>query len=223
MKGSRILLVGSVLGLLGIGWWMAASGSAVIELYDPQKIQELIDGAGIYGPLLVMAIMAAAIVFSPLPSAPITLAAGAAYGHTWGTVYLLIGAEVGAIVAFVIARLCGREFVRRLIGDKLPQTRVNTQNGLTAVVLVTRFLPFMSFDAVSYAAGLTRLTALRFATATLVGMIPATFLLAHFGAEMRADDGTGLMIGLTVFAGVMLVPPLAVYIYRKRGAVLKGE
>jgi len=223
LKGSRILLVGSVLGLLGIGWWMVASGSAVTEIYDPQKIQELIDGAGIYGPLLVMAIMAAAIVFSPLPSAPITLAAGAAYGHTWGTVYVLIGAETGAIVAFLIARMCGREFVRRLVGDKLPQTRVNTQNGLTAVVFVTRFLPFMSFDAVSYAAGLTRLTALRFATATLVGMTPATFLLAHFGAEMRADDGTGLMIGLTVFAAIMLVPPLAVYIYRKRGAVLKGE
>ena len=221
MRPSRILLVVSLLGVLGVGWWMAASGGTVTELYDPQKIQGLIDDAGIYGPLLVMAIMAAAIVFSPLPSAPITLAAGAAYGHTWGTIYVLIGAEVGAIVAFLIARLCGREFVRRLIGDKLPQTRVNTQNGLTAVVFVTRLLPFMSFDAVSYAAGLTRLTAVRFAAATLAGMIPAAFLLAHFGAEMLADDSMDLMIGLAIFAVIMLVPPVALYAYRKRTLFLK--
>lgn len=223
MKLSHFLLISSALGLLGVGWWLAASGDALSELYDPQKIQGLIGDAGIYGPLLVMAIMAAAIVFSPLPSAPITLAAGAAYGHTWGTVYVLVGAEGGAIAAFLIARVCGREFVRRLVGDKLPQTRVNTQNGLTAVVFVTRLLPFMSFDAVSYAAGLTRLTAVRFAAATLAGMIPATFLLTHFGAEMRADDGGGLMIGLAIFAVIMLVPPVALYAYRKRTLFLKGE
>ncbi len=222
MRSSRLLLVSLVLGLLGVGWWMAASGGAMSELYEPQKIRGLIDRAGFYGPLLVMTIMAVAIVLSPLPSAPITLAAGAAYGHTWGTIYVLIGAEIGAIVAFVIARVCGREFVRRMVGDKLPHTRVNTQNGLTAVVFVTRLLPFMSFDAVSYAAGLTQLAAVRFAVATLAGMIPATFLLTHFGAEMRADDGTGLMIGLSIFAAVMLVPPALVYAYRRRTIFLKG-
>lgn len=219
---SRFLLAGLLLGLLGAGWWLAASGDALTELYDPQKIRGLIDRAGIYGPLLLMGIMAVAIVLSPLPSAPITLAAGAAYGHTWGTIYVLVGAEIGAIIAFVIARMCGREVVRRLIGGKLPHTRVNTQNGLTAVVFITRLLPFMSFDAVSYAAGLTRLTAVRFATATLAGMIPATFLLTHFGAEMRADDGTALMIGFSIFAAVMLVPPAAVYLYRRHRAVSKG-
>ena len=223
MRPSRIVLAGLVFGALGVGWWMAASGGAVTELYEPQKIRELIDRAGIYGPLLVISIMAAAIVFSPLPSAPIALAAGAAYGHTWGTIYVLIGAEIGAIAAFFIARVCGRAFVRRLVGDKLPQTRVNTQNGLTVVVFVTRLLPFLSFDAVSYAAGLTRLTAVRFAAATLAGMIPATFLLAHFGAEMLADDSMDLMIGLAIFAVIMLVPPVALYAYRKRTLFLKGE
>ncbi|WNJ99911.1 VTT domain-containing protein [Thalassospiraceae bacterium LMO-JJ14] len=222
MASRRILFVGSFVGLLGAGWWIASSSGAVADLYQPQRIRIFIDDAGFYGPLFVMGIMAAAIVFSPLPSAPIALAAGAAYGHTWGTVYVLIGAEIGAVAAFVIARVCGREFVRRLVGDKVPQTKVNTQNGLTVVVFVTRLLPFLSFDAVSYAAGLTRLTAARFAAATLAGMIPATFLLAHFGAEMRADDWAALMIGFSIFAAVMLVSPAVVYVYRKHRAVPKG-
>lgn len=169
-----------------------------------------------------MAIMAAAIVFSPLPSAPIALAAGAAYGHTWGTIYVLIGAEVGAIVAFIIARVCGREVVRRLVGDKLPQTRINTQNGLTALVFAARLLPFLSFDAVSYAAGLTRLTTARFALATMLGMIPASFLLAHFGAEIGVEDWAGVLTWMLALAAVMVVPPIAIYAYRNRGATSKG-
>jgi uncharacterized membrane protein YdjX (TVP38/TMEM64 family) len=163
-----------------------------------------------------MAIMAFAIVFSPLPSAPIALAAGAAYGHIWGTIYVLIGAEVGAITAFILARVCGRDLVLRLVGDRLPKTKINTQYGLTTVVFIARLLPFLSFDAVSYAAGLTQLTMMRFAVATMAGMIPASFLLAHFGAEMRADDGTGMIIGLSIFAAAILLPPSILYAYRKR-------
>ncbi len=214
MSKLRILLIMVLLGLLGVGWWLASSSGTIADLYEPQRIRELVDGAGFYGPLLVMAIMAVAIVFSPLPSAPIALAAGAAYGHGWGTIYILIGAEVGAIVAFVIARICGRDFVRRIVGERMPETKINTQNGLAAVVFLSRLLPFLSFDVVSYAAGLTRLTTIRFAAATLAGMIPASFLLAHFGAEMLADDGAGLIIGLSVLAAAMLLPILVVYIKR---------
>ena len=212
----RILLVVSLLGVFGIGWWMAASSGTFADLYKPQRIKEIIDEAGYYGPLLVMAIMAFAIVFSPLPSAPIALAAGAAYGHIWGTIYVLIGAEVGAITAFILARVCGRDLVLRLVGDRLPKTKINTQYGLTTVVFIARLLPFLSFDAVSYAAGLTQLTMMRFAVATMAGMIPASFLLAHFGAEMRADDGTGMIIGLSIFAAAILLPPSILYAYRKR-------
>ena len=65
---------------------------------------------------------------------------------------------------------------------------LGTQNGLMAVVLGSRLLPFLSFDLVSYAAGLTPLTFPRFALATLIGIVPISFLLAHFGDEMTAAD-----------------------------------
>jgi uncharacterized membrane protein YdjX (TVP38/TMEM64 family) len=41
----------------------------------------------ILGPLLIIGLMVLAIVFNPLPSAPIALAAGAVYGHVVGTIY----------------------------------------------------------------------------------------------------------------------------------------
>jgi hypothetical protein len=49
------------------------------------RVREL----GILGPLLIIGLMVLAIVFNPLPSAPIALAAGAVYGHVVGTIYIV--------------------------------------------------------------------------------------------------------------------------------------
>ncbi|WP_169543836.1 TVP38/TMEM64 family protein [Sneathiella aquimaris] len=212
---TSILLALLAVILIATVWWAVADNAYLNRLFQPKAMQDVIQNAGVWGPIAVIGIMAGAIVFSPLPSAPLALAAGAAYGHIWGTIYVLVGAEIGALVAFAIARFFGRDAVCRLIGDRLPETRFSTQNGLTLVVFVSRLLPFLSFDAVSYAAGLTRLTVFRFAASTFLGMIPASFLLAHFGTELRADDGVGIALGLSVFALVMAVPIVIVFVRRK--------
>jgi uncharacterized membrane protein YdjX (TVP38/TMEM64 family) len=75
-----------------------------------------------------------------------------------------------------------------------------------AIVFVTRLVPFISFDVVSYAAGLTPLAAWRFAVATLAGMTPASFILTHFGGEMASADARRIVISLLVLGGLTLIP-----------------
>lgn len=76
------------------------------------------------------------------------------------------------------------------------------------VVFVTRLMPFLSFDLVSYAVGLTPLKVWRFAIATLLGILPASFLLTHFGGELASGDLQ--RAGLTVLAlGVITLLPVA--------------
>jgi uncharacterized membrane protein YdjX (TVP38/TMEM64 family) len=144
--------------------------------------------AGAVGPVLVIGLMTLAVVASPIPSAPIALASGAAYGHTWGTIWVVLGAELGALVAFGLARFLGHDAIRRWTGPGIDRGLAGSQNVLTAIVLVSRLLPFVSFDAVSYAAGLSSLWFWRFALATLAGIVPASFLLAHFGSVAAEGD-----------------------------------
>lgn len=132
--------------------------------------------------------MTLAIVASPLPSAPIALAAGAAYGHTFGTMLVVLGAELGALAAFLLARGLGRPFVERHVGETIGRGLLGSQNTLTLLVFGSRLLPFLSFDMVSYAAGLSVLHLWRFALATLAGIVPASFLLAHLGSEAMNGD-----------------------------------
>lgn len=80
--------------------YLALSDSGALDyLSTPGVLQKAIVTLGPWGPGLIVGLMIVAVVVSPLPSAPIALAAGATYGHTLGTVYVLIGAEIGAMLA----------------------------------------------------------------------------------------------------------------------------
>ena len=162
---------------------------------------------GIFGPLMVIGLMVLAIVFNPLPSAPIALAAGAVYGHTFGTIYIVIGAETGAIVAFLIARKAGFELASKYLGDNLSLGRFGSQNAMTAIVFTSRLIPFMSFDLVSYAAGLTSIKLWRFALATILGLMPVSFALAHLGGEIVNTDTDNLVL-IILAVGLLTIVPL---------------
>ncbi|SFF23599.1 Uncharacterized membrane protein YdjX, TVP38/TMEM64 family, SNARE-associated domain [Sulfitobacter brevis] len=202
------LLAGlAILGVALLAVWQFAPSVFTMArgLLDAERLDMLVAGAGIWGPVVIVTLMTVAVVASPIPSAPITLAAGAAYGHLWGTVQVVIGAELGALIAFGLARILGQDVLRRMLGDRVDAGLLGSQTALTITVFASRLMPFVSFDMISYAAGLSRLQAWRFALATLAGNIPASFLLAHFGGEAVSGDlgratwavpGLGLVTGL---------------------------
>lgn len=182
----------------------------VIESFDGERISGWIEAAGIWGPVLIVSLMTIAIVATPIPSAPIALAAGAAYGHTLGTVYIVAGAELGALVAFGLARVLGRDVLVGWLGDKVDAGWLGSQNALTFTVFASRLMPFISFDIVSYAAGLSRLHFWRFALATLAGIIPASFVLAHLGNEAVSGPSSraiwaAIGLGALTFAPLLIV------------------
>ena len=168
----------------------------------------LVACAGFWGPVLIVTLMTVAVVAAPAASAPIALAAGAAYGHLWGTVQVVIGAELGALIAFGLARVLGHDVLRRVFGDRVDAGLLGSQTALTATVFASRLMPFVSFDMISYAAGLSRLHAWRFALATLAGIVPASFLLAHVGGETASGDlgrATWAVFGLGLVTGLPLL------------------
>lgn len=205
----RILGAIALLTVILTYGWIAPKLGLPAELPDPALLRQWFEGLGAAGPAAIIGLMVVAILLSPIPSAPIALAAGALYGHFWGGLYVLAGAELGALLAFGIARLIGFDVLHRWLGDRLSRGLAGSQNFLMATVFVSRLLPFISFDIVSYAAGLTTLTFWRFAIATLAGIIPASFLLAHFGSELVASETDRILLAL-VFLGLLTAIPLFV-------------
>lgn len=206
-----------VLAFAGAYWWLWQS-EALTTLSNEQALRGQIQRLGVWGPLAITALMAGAIVMSPIPSGPIAMVAGASFGPLMGTVYTVIGAEAGAIIAFLIARSLGYEAVRRSGSQRLLEWlgRRRSQNWLMAIVFASRLVPFISFDAVSYAAGLTPLAFWRFAAATLAGVVPISFVLAYLGEAFVTAEPRGMIVIALLVGGLTLVP-LGLKLLRDRG------
>ena len=203
---TRLLAVVALLAALAAIYWLLHNSGALARILNVAALREDIAQFGAWGPVVIVALMVLAILVSPIPSAPIAMAAGAAYGHTWGTLYVLLGAEIGALAAFGLARWLGAEIMRRWFGERLSVGLFGSQNALMGIVLISRLLPFVSFDIISYAAGLTILSTWRFAIATLIGIVPASFLLAHFGGEMATGESDRIMISVLALGAITLIP-----------------
>lgn len=197
-----------VLVMLILAYYLLDQLGLISIITDAMQLHEAIGSAEGYGVPLIIGLMTIAIVLNPIPSAPIALVAGALYGHTWGTVYIIIGAQAGAMIAFLIARFGGRNLVVRLLGKHRVPQWAGSQNSLTIFVFLSRLMPFISFDLVSYAAGLTSLRFWRFSMATLIGLLPASFLLAHFGSEVSTAELDEIMMYALLFGLVVLLPVL---------------
>lgn len=203
-----------VLGLVA-AYWMLRETGVLGTIVDGEGLRAQVERLGAWGPLAIVVLMMLAILVSPIPSAPIAMAAGAAYGHGWGTLYVLTGAEAGALAAFALARVLGRTALQRWFGERLSVGLAGSQDALMGIVFASRLLPFISFDLVSYAAGLTVLSSWRFALATLAGIIPASFFLAHLGLEMASGE-TARFLYSALALGLITAVPIALKLARDR-------
>ena len=159
---------------------------------------------GPWGPVVFIAgYVAAALAF--VPGSVLTIAAGAIFGLTAGTVYVFIGATLGACAAFLLARSFARSAVeRRLAGNPrfAALDRAIASEGLWIVFLL-RLSPLFPFSIGNYALGLTRVRFRDYALAC-TGMLPWTFVYVYLGSVVGdTTAGWRLAIGFVVTAVVV--------------------
>src|ERR687898_387744 len=132
---------------------------------------------GLLAPVASCFLMVLQALVAPVPSFLITFANGLAFGVFWGWMLSLFGHVLAAAVCFGISRALGRVPVEVLVGKTGLESadRWFARWGVYAV-FAGRLLPGVAFDAISYAAGLTRMRFRSFIAATALGIFPQTFL-----------------------------------------------
>ena len=110
-----------------------------------------------------------------------------------------VSSLAGASTCFYIARILGRDVAQRLVskGGLEQVDKFFAKYGKNAV-MICRLFPIISFDYVSYAAGLTPMKYWEFALATGIGQIPAIFIYSYFG-KILTQKMEYLVIGLLSF------------------------
>ena len=141
-----------------------------------------IDGLGWAGLLTFVGLYALATV-AFVPGSALTLGAGAVFGVLKGTLAVLVGATLGAILAFWVGRYVARDWVQRRLAGRAAFTAIDravAKAGFTVVPL-TRLSPVFPFNLVNYAFGLTGVSLQDYALGS-VGMVPGTLLYVYVGS-----------------------------------------
>ncbi len=199
---------------LGVLVFAAAYGLALLLLRGlalQDTAADLAERAGPWG-IAAFALLMMAAVMSPLPDSPIALAGLVAYGPARGLLLVVGGSWCGAVANFWLARLLGRErFRRRFPHLAAPMDDLAGRMGFELLV-VLRFVPTVSFDAVSYAAAVTHYPFPAFALATVLGQLPGPLVVALAGAGAGGAERR-VTVTLTV---VLMAVILGLLVLRRR-------
>ena len=169
---------------------------AVLGSANLDAVAEYIRSFGPWAMAFSFALMVFSSILAPLPAFMITLSNAAIFGWWQGAILSWSSAMVGAALCFFIARILGRDVVEKIAGKgALAGVEGYFKKYGTRTILVCRLLPFVSFDAVSYFAGLTPMGFLAFFVATGIGQTPATIVYSYVGG-MLTGGAKLLMIGL---------------------------
>jgi len=197
-----------------------ATSTGLLLRFDVKGLRDLLAPWHGSAWILTSLLMILQSLAAPIPAVPITLANGLIYGPWLGAAISWGSAEVAAAICFLLARSLGRPFVARLFSSRA-LTKVDgfcERDGLRAI-LVLRLIPYVSFDVVSYAAGLTSMALLPFLLATGVGQAPATLVYSWAGAHLADDVSAAWKVALGFLGLTALL--VALFAWRRRAKLAK--
>ncbi len=200
-NGQRLAVLLFWLAVLGgYQWYAWRVGLGPLEVV--QRLLGFLSGSP-YGPLLYILIYAVRPLFL-FSAVLLTVAGGFLFGPLWGVVYVLIGSNTSASIAYAIGGflgaglLEGRDGLAQRYAERMRRSSFET-------VLIMRFV-FLPYDLVNYLAGVLRIRWTPFILATVLGSLPGTLAFVLFGASIERFDG-----GLPALNSWTLVASAAIF------------
>jgi uncharacterized membrane protein YdjX (TVP38/TMEM64 family) len=184
-------LIGLILLVVGCGFLLntelaLAEESVKTNSFNPQEILrealQWIDRLGTVGAIAFIALYIIATV-AFFPGSILTLGAGVIFGVVWGSLYVFIGATLGATAAFLVGRYLARDWVAGKIADNKKFAAIDQAVGREGlkIVLLTRLSPIFPFNLLNYGLGITGVSLKDYFIGS-VGMIPGTIMYVYIGS-----------------------------------------
>lgn len=212
IKKTTMLKIGILVALIAVYLFVQPVKTFInkvvflLSMLDVDAIKEYILSFGIWAPVISFFLMIFQSVAAPLPAFVVTFANANLFGWVKGALLSWSSAMAGAVLCFYIAKFYGRDVVEKLTG----KFALDSVDGFFErygkyTILIARLLPFISFDIISYAAGLTSMSFWSFFWATGVGQLPATIVYSYVGGMLTGGVKKFVMGLLILFALSVLI------------------
>lgn len=218
------LYIMAVLAILCLVYFLVPSVNAyvnqvasVLGSANVDTVVAFIRSYGAYAMAFSFALMVFQSVIAPLPAFLITFANAAIFGWWQGAILSWTSSMAGAALCFYLARALGRDTVEKYAGKgALASVEGYFEKYGSRTILVCRLLPFVSFDAISYFAGLTPIKFWPFFIATGVGQLPATIIYSYVGGMLTGGVKYFVTALLCIFSlGILVMIVRRIYMERQ--------
>lgn len=224
-KKSLVIKIGVLILIIGIYLFVGPVNRFInqmifyLSMLNLESLKQYILSFGIWAPIISFILMILQSVAAPLPAFLITFANAALFGWVKGALLSWISAMAGAALCFYIARFLGRDTVEKLTSKFAIDSVDEFFNKYGKhTILIARLLPFMSFDLVSYAAGLTSMSFVSFFIATGIGQLPATIIYSYVG-DMLTGGAKLMMMGILTLSAISVLIYVLKKIYNDKNKV----
>lgn len=206
MKKSKGFLIGKwvvIAIVVGIAIWLSRS----VFNIDADGLRSWILSFGLWAPLIYIIIYTVRpLIF--FPASVLSIAGGLAFGAWLGTLYTIIGATLGAMLSFYVAKTLGKSLVRKAWSGNAGKIQAQMEQNGFLYVLLFRLIPVINFDLISYMAAIAKVRFGSFALATLIGIIPGTFAYNFLGSSFISGNPKIIALAVIVFIVLTVVPIL---------------
>ena len=164
--------------------------------------------------VIAFLVYAGAIALSVPGGLVLSLTMGFIFGRWVGTLLVVIAATTGATAVFLAARYLFAESARKRLGSLGEKINAGFTDNAFSYLLFLRLVPLFPFFLVNIAPALTAIPVRTYMLATLIGIIPGTFVYVNLGQTLgRIDSLHGLVSAPTLLAfgllGVFALLPVA--------------
>ena len=183
-----------------------------------EKLLELIHSYPILAPLIFMLLYVVVVALSLPGGALLTLIGGFLFGVPAGTIYVVVGATIGALLIFLAARTAFGDILKKKAGPFLNKMEKGLHKNASSYLLFLRFIPLFPFWLVNLAPAFFHVRVWTYVWTTFIGIIPGSYVFTQAGSGLGTIFDTGqsfslnsvfntqIKIALIVLALFVLIP-----------------
>lgn len=218
----RIKIAGTILKfailliiIIGIPLYIYFAHHEFIEQFESiEDVNAMLHEYKGYSILVYLAAQIIQIIICIIPGQMLQFAAGYTFGFWMGLVLSWIGAALGTVISYYLAKLLGQGILYLIFDEKQLESFIEKLNSKKAIiaVFVIYLIPGLPKDTCSYAAGISNIKLKPFLLISLIGRTPAMAGSLLIGNQVEVGAYT-LAIIIGVLAVILFVLGL---IFRNR-------
>ncbi len=203
----KMFLLAVLAGVIGAFFYFDVGSHLTLENFQQQRadLEQQRDTNPLLFSLIYFAVYTVMAAASIPGAAIMTLVGGALFGLLWGLALVSFASSIGALLAFLLARVLLRDWVQQRFGESLKKINAGVEKDGAFYLFSLRLVPVFPFFVINLVMALTPMRAWPFYWVSQIGMLAGTAVYVNAGTQLGQAAETGSILTPGLLASFLLL------------------